>query len=1009
MTMKHRLFIINILLIIFSVALYSSEVSFKQFDVRNGLFNNQTRMVFSMPDHRILVYVEGMFSLYDGSRFQNLSYNLDKAAQVKSFLNTGYYFDSHNRLWIRNFHDLFAIDVNTYQILDAKAIIYESGIKEVIETFFIDADGNAWLLTSHDRLFFYDWKNKAELVTIMHSYLPEGNRPTICDITEIAGKHYIFYSDGMMRCWNRKSKCMLYERRIVDAKHGYRLKSMRWDDTHAIIRTDRGLICYDVIKCSSNVVVEDHSIFDWTKSKDGLWISSRSGISHFDNKLRAVSHYDHVTPYILPSTYNLQYFSNNKQTLKQYVSNEWQGITSDWQGGIWVCSFNDGLFYYSNCKNKPSAVRYSITNQLDSKSNRIVSMLIYDKHTIYINTDDGIYVFDTDRHSVVKTILKGVAGKSISKDSKGKVWISTIKDGLLCYNPADGRIDNFSKRNIPGIVGNFNFCFEVSPNKMLVCVHGNVFGMLYTDNDKFVAVNNVNTGIFQFLYIICACRLDKGYLVGTQNGFFYYDSATNSINIDKVAALNANKYSNKCNCLFHDGKGHIWIGTQYGLLKYDVHAGTITRYAESYGLTNCCIQSLAQDSRGVMWISTAGGLAYFDEREHRAHFIIRNGDEDMPRGSFMERSVVLTHDNHLFMGSTDGFIDVATNIINSKKEPLVPKVMALKVIRNETNIGGVQQMSDLTSRICDGKVSLRYNENFVSIDVSALDYQSSQRTLYRYRLDAIDRGWISTDVGQGGLHISYAALPPGDYVLHAQTSTFGIYWSKELMLRIHIAPPYWASWWAIILYSLLFASVIVFGVNHYIFRRKVKLDRQREIDEQKERDRLNEMKFRFFTNISHEFRTPLTLIITPLQTLLESKGLPTEVNKTLTVIKRSAQQMNSLISQLLDFRSLENKGEQLQPTIVQLETIFDSIETSFRQMAYDRNITFEIHKEEIKHATFYLDVPKFQKIINNLLSNAFTFTADGGMITIDAHLILIDGVGRLLSSKIGRASCRERV
>lgn len=949
----------------------------RRFDVRDGLFNNQARMVVAMPDRRMLVYVDGMCSLFDGSRFQNLSVNRDKRVRVSSFLNFAHYFDRHQRLWIRYYHDLYAIDAKTYAFLDAKALLAPSGISEPIETFFIDQDGDAWVLTSGERLYHYDWQHPARLITQLRSARPEGNRPTICDICETGGLHYVFYSDGMMRCWNSRNAQMLFERRVTSTQRGYRLKASRWDDRHLILRTDSALVLYDVATGGKRVICDDANVMDWTASPQGLCYVTRREVWLRGRDLAA--------PRLLCS-----------------ADNDWQGVALDWQGGVWACAFNKGVFYFGRGHGRSLVRHIPLPADSAGRGHSVRSILAYDAQTSYVLTDRGLFRL---RGDTATPALPGLSGNQLTRDSRGGIWIPTLYGGLLRYDPATRATEDFSAR--AGIGGNCNFCHEMQPGVLLLCSHNNVLGVLDTDRLDYKELNKHNEAIFHFRYIVSACPMEGGYLVGSQNGFFFYDPKTGCVDTARVAPLNANRYSDKCNCLMRDREGHIWIGTQYGLLRYSPHDGNrVRRYAENEGLGNCCIQAVAEDKRGTIWATTADGLAYMPRGGRRFHFVLRNGDEPLRGGSFAERAAAATPDGHILLGTTAGLLELNPDVVFSDTATLQPRLMTLDVMRRTPSEDGQQRRLDLLARLdSTGRIRLGHTENYVTLRFSTLNYAYPERTLYRYRMDGIDHGWTTSDAGQGGLSVSYPALPPGDYTLHVQASSFGITWGREFTLHLSVAPPWWRAWWAVSLYALAVVALAALFVRHYVRQRNAKLEARRREEEQRDRERLNEMKFRFFTNISHEFRTPLTLIITPLQTLLEQDGLPEHVSRTLALIKRSAQTLNSLISQLLDFRALEQGGQRLQPSIVQLGTVFDTIGPAFAQLAQERGMTFTLDTDGIAHATFHLDVPKFQKIVSNLLSNAFKFTPDGGTVSVKAWME--DGELRLSVSDTGIGIKRE--
>jgi len=942
-------------------ALAAEIIKLKQFTVNDGLLSNYTHTVISMPDRRILVAADGSFCLYDGNTFTTLNTDKSKTIPVKSFIGTGYYFDKQDRLWFRNYHELTAIDVKTYKFLPVKELLKNSGIKDDLETFFIDEDGNAWMLTTSDELYLYDWKNKAVKILTLHSDLPEGNRPTICDLVEHQNLHYIFTTDGIMRCYDAKKQALIYTKQLEEATKGYRHKAGKWDEHSLLIRFFNGLALYDTKTKETKLVVEEPNVSDWTTTPDGsLWVATRSGIFHFDKTFQKKELLDDL---------------RNDDGTK--IENNWMNITTDWQGGLWMCSFKDGL-YYHNDKHKPLAYQYAnnASNSIGAQVIKAVSPK--DDTSCYLLTEDGVYIFDyaTNSMRTLHPKLAHVKCKTGMTDTEGKLWISSIYEGLLCYDPATGNITNYSDGKYEDVALNCNFCYQINKDKYLVCTHGNNFGILYNKEKKFYNISKKHPQLYQYRNLVCAVAIGEGFLVGSQNGYFYYDLKKDEIDTERFAALNNDNHSNKCNTLLIDGQGRIWAGTGNGLLCYDEKTKKIKRYAEAEGLLNTCIQDISEDGAGNMWIATGNSFAQIKKGTEYANYRVRNNFTMAKYGNFMERSHYVTPEGRVLLGSNKGLLELETYQPANNKEKLKTELMSIMVMTQLDDNTPATYLS-VTERVKDNTITLEYDENHISIKVSALEYCNPLHVNYRYKLEGIDNDWMVNVNVNRALSMTYHALPPGKYTLRVQTSFYNSDATSEYNLVIRIKQPWWNTWQAWLAYILAGALLLWFVISNYLKRRETAKDAEKQTQ-------LNEMKLRFFTNISHEFRTPLTLILTPLQTLLERDDIPKDAAGTLDVIKRSAQSLNTLVTQLLDFRTLTQHGERLMPSVVQTKSLFENIEQLYRPTAEERNIDFTVDTSSVGQTTFCLDVVKVQKIINNLLSNAFKFTPDGGKIQLSA-------------------------
>jgi signal transduction histidine kinase/DNA-binding response OmpR family regulator/ligand-binding sensor domain-containing protein len=941
---------------------------FKQYDVTDGLFNNQARSIIEMPDHRILVQTEGMFNLYDGNSFKQLEYDKTKTISLQSFLNVNSYFDRQQHLWIKDNHNLFVIDTRTYKFLRPSDFFQTSGIHSVFENFFIDTDGNAWITTEDCKLYFYDFHHRAHLIFHIPRSTTRANHIVVTDIVKANSRYYIFTSDGWMRCLDKSRTKVLYCQRIETQKLGFRIQAHILNNRFILIRRCNGLFKYDVISHTMSLIIKNTNISEFFCCNNGeVWVSSSSGIYHLDRNQKIISKLDDI----------------KESRLGRTIRDSWLGLTIDYQGGLWLCSFNNGVMYY----NSKSAMTSSYKNSsADADANSFRSIINYDNNHVYAASFNGLFLFNRFTHTYTNIggKLSHIKGKSITKDSKGNLWIATYQEGLYCYHPASGAVNlygtEFSKDGT-----DFSFCEEAGNGVYLVCYDKNRLALFYPATNKYHLISDKFQKLYDYRYMVCACRISDGFIIGTQNGLFFYNTRDDKVDFKKFAILDNNKYSNKCNYIITDRTGRIWVGTQNGLLCYDEHRKSLRRYSSTDGLPNSCVQSMVEDKRGNMWITTTNGMVKMTSVGGEMKFLTLDKQDGIYESCFNERSLCSVKDI-LYFGTTNGIYEVNPARVSFPKTYLIPCITDIFMHSSESTLNGLENIKEITNRLSrSNELRLHYDENFITIGISALNYLFPSHTIYRYQLEGIDQHPINVGGKEGKISVSYTSLPPGNYKFVVQAAIFGQPWGKPVTIDIHIAPPFWLSWWAILIYVIVTLSISLYILNEYIKFRNSKLELEQKERARLEREKLDEMKFRFFTNISHEFRTPLTLIITPLQTLLSRTDIPKEVCHTLDVIQRSAHSLNALVTQLLDFRSLENHGEVLQPSMIQIGTLLNSVKKTFDEMAKERNIHFTVTGNAF-NASFCLDLPKMQKIINNLLSNAFKFTGDGGRITLKADI-----------------------
>ena len=306
---------------------------------------------------------------------------------------------------------------------------------------------------------------------------------------------------------------------------------------------------------------------------------------------------------------------------------------------------------------------------------------------------------------------------------------------------------------------------------------------------------------------------------------------------------------------------------------------------------------------------------------------------------------------------------------------------------NETYNGHVilTQTVDRTSEI-----RLRHDENFVMIEFSGLNYVNPSHTYYKYKLLNYDKEWNEV-VADGSGRATYTGLQPGEYKFVVYSRQRGQDLGEDTRPKspLCIAPPFWATAWAIAVYVVLAAGLMFWLWKKFRRRAQLKIRMAQEANERKQREELDQMKFRFFTNISHEFRTPLTLILTPLGALIHDTGEP-ELKKKLEPIYNNARCLLNLVNQLLDFRKLEMKGERLRLKMNDMVFFLEEAVRQFTDLAASREIELSF-EPKVERLFMNYDPDKMYKMLNNLLSNAFKFTSAHGQVRVTVEKASEDG------------------
>ncbi|MBD2754302.1 response regulator [Spirosoma validum] len=421
---------------------------------------------------------------------------------------------------------------------------------------------------------------------------------------------------------------------------------------------------------------------------------------------------------------------------------------------------------------------------------------------------------------------------------------------------------------------------------------------------------------------------------------------------------------------------HLWIGTfGRGLCRLDKLTGKIQQFTMSQGLPNNVIYAIRPDKNGHLWLSTNRGLCRFDTRTSE----VRNytADDGLPSDEFNLFHDVALPDGRLIFGGINGYTIFDPQRI--REDPYKP-VVALTALRiNNQLVSALTPDSPIQRDINEtSNIELTHEQNFLSIDFAALQFNQSRKNQYRYKLIGLDNDWIYSG---NQATATYTNLPPKTYTFVVNASNTSGIWSPYVhQLQLTIAPPLWATWWAYSAYALLLLGMLI-GYIRVRFRRMHQKS-QMELREQEaiQLKHLDEVKSRFFANITHEFRTPLTLIISPLEQLLK-ETTESPYHKRLGLVYRNANRLLRLINELLDLAKLEAGSLTVTPTPANLPEFIHRTVLVFTEEAERRQIQLQLINQISQH-TYWFDSDKVEKILTNLLSNALKFTDPNGSITV---------------------------
>jgi signal transduction histidine kinase/DNA-binding response OmpR family regulator len=442
--------------------------------------------------------------------------------------------------------------------------------------------------------------------------------------------------------------------------------------------------------------------------------------------------------------------------------------------------------------------------------------------------------------------------------------------------------------------------------------------------------------------------------------------------------------NNDIQFIYRDSRNTMWLATSGGGLNQAI--GNAMKglrfdvYSTQHGLPNDYLVSCLEDLDHNLWIATQTGLSKFDLQ--KKVFRNYNSYEGVPQYAFSEASGIRMQNGRLVFGTIKGFLTFDPKTITNHPIPVQMAFTSLQI--NNANIvtGGKDNILP-TSVNHIPALRLAYNQNNISIDYRVLDYRSSDKQSYAYRLQGFDTGW---HYNRSERRSTYTNLPPGDYVFEVKCVNPDLYSNEPVKrLPITILPPWWKTWWAYLIYVL--AAAIVFEIIRRAALTMLRLRQKISVEK-----KLAELKLNFFTNVSHELRTPLTLILNPIEEIGRQEHLTAQGRQYIEVVRKNANRMARFVNQLLDLRKLQSGKAGIHPSRVEVISFVRNIGEYFLELAKEKHIDFQIVSES-KEIEAWLDLDKVETVIYNLVANAFKFTPEGKAIRV--HVIQLSNHNKL--------------
>ena len=653
-------------------------------------------------------------------------------------------------------------------------------------------------------------------------------------------------------------------------------------------------------------------------------------------------------------------------------------IIEDNQGNIWVSMLQKGVFMQSNIQNDFNYMGFRLGNRNVIGENCVTSLSINQGNQVWVGTDkDGLYLFNIATRSVEGHFLNQSTVLTLCKDQQGRTWVGTYTDGLG-YMDAAGSFHPVDL-GISKSVGIFDIKQDPQGNIWIATMGKGLFclqkdGSRRNYKTKYGADNNLKINCLPNNYLIKLSFSNDGnhLYVATSVGLACLDRKQNSwtSTFKGINCLNKNRFSH---CVFVDSKDQVWYGTEDGAFCFDFRKGIEPKhYSTANGLTDNSVASITEDYQGNIWIGTIKGLNKLALKSGTiTKFYAESG---LQSNEFSDASVCTTQDGKtILMGGSGGLNWFQADQV--RQHPWQAKVVISGFILNNKIVtpgmkSGSYTITDNWSTF-SRDFQLSHEDNTFTLQLSTLTYNDVEQISYVYSING--DAWRTVPAGQNELAFSH--LAPGRYKYRIKAICNGYETPvKEFTITIH--PAWYASIWAKLFYLLLLIAAIILYLRH----RKRQMEDQLILQQHIHAEEMGEAKIKFFMNISHEIRTPLTLIITPLLSLIKEDKEPHRQG-IYEIIRKNSERILHLINQMMDLRKIDKGQMVMRMCQTDMVAFINEEYKLFRQQALAKNIDFE-YQHDSEELPVWIDRNNFDKVIINILSNAFKFTPTAGHILL---------------------------
>lgn len=971
---------LGLILLVSNIGIFGQigNTNFRTFTIQDGLPTTAIQDINQDTAGFLWFSTQNGLSRFDGEHFRNYYFEPKDPNSIPSNIVFKSFLASSGTMWFATYNGIcrFNPEFDNFTCYSSSRLLPGERTENIVRGIGEASDGRIFFIVETGILYSL---SDGEIIEVLNLESPECKFLLVDDQDRcwIASENIIFrynIDTKLTTQFNVRFSKDNYDPEITDI--------IILDSTLIISSYKSDITCLDLKTGESNNFNLKQGFFQTTS----LWQ---------DGKTLIIGTSEGVVEYDL-DTENFNLISKNNFTPYGLSGNSVTDIFLDRQKNWWIATTTGLNLSY---RNKGFNAVYTVRMNSNSNELNTSAILIDTLNRRWIGHSNGLNIYNSDGqidpvNQKIDTILPfGVISEifKIYEDSQNEIWMGSYVNGLFRYNyKTDSIKQYYSYGNDPSFPGNdVRAICEDPQGNIWLAIHGEGIIVFDKSEEVFKTIHEYYPPIPEIFDQEWAFDIEfdkKGNLwLGSSLGCYYYNFSSQGYRYFGLSSEPHSLLDNSVFEIFHDSKNNTLLATKRGLNIISEDLSGVYKVDNSNGLFNSEIQAILEDEYGKYWVSSYHGISAIS-RGDSGIFSVVNYDiiNGLHNNYFHRSSSYISRDSILYFGGKNGYTYFRPKHILTDTIPPSLVFTDLYVFDERVEITDSKaQNKDVFHlekhlQYCD---EFRIQEKFsmIGFEFAALNFINSEKNIYQYKLEGLDDLW--RNLGNRN-RVYFNNLKPGNYTLHVKAAnSYGVWNENPVKVAFSVVPPFWRSGYALSIYLLL---ILVF--IFYLLRLSIQKERMQS--EVRQQDELRELRTRFFMNVSHELKTPLTLISIPLKRIIQKNQIGSGAfNEELIMIYRNVNRLIRLMNQIFDFRKIELEKTDLQVSengIIQLtNSVIDLFDFQFRQ----KNINFSTSfpSEEI---VFHFDPDKMDKIMYNLISNSWKNTPENGKISIKAEQVI---------------------